>query len=701
MKTTIRTILCAAAVVIAAISCQKSIDPANPAEEGKGTIDICVNGLMGEYTQQDGVKSSLVNNVRVAWATGDVVYVFDGSKYLGKLTAALDKKADEDRYAKLGGTISAPATTPCVLSLVHSSLMTEPAAGAEVSELSIDMSAQSTATVPFVAYATLEYTGTTITDVVPFQFATSVIKVNCTGLKANTAITSATLSNVNTECKLTLSGTSAPTVSGDTNGTITRAGNSYFAAVKVNDEGEAVFQIAVPVLETATGERVLTIEQGSDEVKDKKFTTNSLDAATSVNTICQLVRLPAGAPAGALPGVFSVSADKKVYFSQGNLWYGKVGDAQTATFNFEANQYSFAGSWDASHVSHFTWSSTVEAAVGNNSGGYLFCDESHKVSVDGGEAIYYALSKDEWTYLFNNHSKKLASVNGVNGYVIAPDNVTLQAKKTSYTATELNDANLVFLPAAGFRYGSDVYDVGDDGYYWSSTAIGSNYAYLVLFDSPYVYPDYSGGRALGCSVRLVTDASVTPAPTPTNTGTAKATIGGSQVDVNWIQLWADGPKFAEYNVGVTDGNAESYGEYYTWGGNQDVQGVESPTYKSGTDPLTGADDTATNLWGGNWRMPTKAEFENLLSNCNVVWTTVNGKSGRKFTGKGAYASNSVFLPAAGFCLVGDVLNQGKDGNYWSSTPNGSPYYMCFGSGYQYVDINGRSLGCSVRAVLAE
>ena len=497
MKRITLIILAVAAILSGSASCQKSIDPANPAEEGKGTIDICVNGLMGEYTQQDGVKSSLVNNVRVAWATGDVVYVFDGSKYLGKLTAALDKKADEDRYAKLGGTISAPATTPCVLSLIHSSLMTEPAAGAEVSELSIDMSAQSTTTVPFVAYATLEYTGTTITDVVPFQFATSVIKVNCTGLKANTAITSATLSNVNTECKLTLSGTSAPTVSGDTNGIITRAGNSYFAAVKVNDEGEAVFQIAVPVLETATGERVLTIEQGSDEVKDKKFTTNSLDAATSVNTVCQLV----GLPADAHKGVFSVSANKKVYFSQGNLWadYNKA-------LHFEANQYSFAGIFDADHRSYFTWSSTVEAAVGNtNSGDNLFCDESHKVSVDGSEAIYYALSKYEWRYLFNNHSKKWATVNSVKGYVIAPDNVILQAKKTSYTATELNDANLVFLPAAGLRYGSYVYNVGVSGYYWSSSAYDSDHAYDVNFDSDDVYLDFIDFRNFGFSVRLITE----------------------------------------------------------------------------------------------------------------------------------------------------------------------------------------------------
>ena len=217
-------------------------------------------------------------------------------------------------------------------------------------------------------------------------------------------------------------------------------------------------------------------------------------------------------PAGALPGVFSVSADKKVHFSKGNLWYGKVGYAQTATFNFEANQYSSASSWDASHVSHFTWSSTVEAAVGNNnSGDYLFCDESHKVSVDGGEAIYYALSKDEWTYLFSNHSYKWASVNEVNGYVIAPDGFSGTLADTYANDAALAANNLVFLPAAGSRNGSNVSNVGDDGLYWSSTADDEYNAYFVFFYSDFVYPVYSDYRNYGFSVRLVTEGD-SPAP---------------------------------------------------------------------------------------------------------------------------------------------------------------------------------------------
>ena len=120
--------------------------------------------------------------------------------------------------------------------------------------------------------------------------------------------------------------------------------------------------------------------------------------------------------------------------------------------------------------------------------------------------------------------------------------------------------------------------------------------------------------------------------------------------------------------------------------------------------LTDEYDAAIQHWGGNWRMPTKAELEALLSNCTVEWTQVNSVNGRKFTGKGAYASNSVFLPAAGYCYYGNVGGQGYVGIYWSSTPYGSyyAYYLYFDSGYQFVDnFYYRYYGFSVRAVLAE
>ena len=169
-----------------------------------------------------------------------------------------------------------------------------------------------------------------------------------------------------------------------------------------------------------------------------------------------------------------------------------------------------------------------------------------------------------------------------------------------------------------------------------------------------------------------------------HTGKATATINGKTVDVNWIQLWENGPKFAEYNVGVEDGKAESYGDYYEW------------------------DDTAIKQWGNNWRVPTKEEFDALLNNenCTYTWTTNYKGSGIKgllCIGKGDYSSSSVFFPAASNCIEGGVYEQGYYGYYWSSTPDGSDgaYSLYFDSYSQCVNFFGRCGGCSVRAVLAK
>ena len=182
-------------------------------------------------------------------------------------------------------------------------------------------------------------------------------------------------------------------------------------------------------------------------------------------------------------------------------------------------------------------------------------------------------------------------------------------------------------------------------------------------------------------------------------GTEKRNGG---IDVNWVKLWADGPKFAEYNVGAT--SASEYGGHYNWGMSEEHTSDNCNNYKSGTSALTGTDDTATKLWGSNWRMPTQAELQALLDNCDVEWKEVNGLPGRKFTGRGKYSSNSVFLPAAGFLYEGK-LKLPVYGFYWSCTPydTDEAYYLIFdsGDGDQVVVRDIRTAGYSVRAVLAE
>ena len=219
---------------------------------------------------------------------------------------------------------------------------------------------------------------------------------------------------------------------------------------------------------------------------------------------------------GKLPGLFTIGKgtdgtpgtedDVQVRFSQGNLWYGKVGSATTATFNFEANQYdstpSANGSWSTSHVSHFFWSKTPSVAyaqsysdAGASDNDVFFTNqEGFKVSVGGTEQTgWRTLSQQEWEYLFKSRTnasslyKYGVTVCGkTNCLIIAPDNWDTSANplNASYDATAwatAEAAGLVCLPAAGRREVSSVGNVGSYGDYWSSTTIGSDTANFFYF----------------------------------------------------------------------------------------------------------------------------------------------------------------------------------------------------------------------------
>lgn len=196
-----------------------------------------------------------------------------------------------------------------------------------------------------------------------------------------------------------------------------------------------------------------------------------------------------------------------------------------------------------------------------------------------------------------------------------------------------------------------------------------------------------------CEVKSTIKVVFKDAPATTGTATRSG-----EVEVKWIQLWKGGPKFAEYNVGAV--SETDYGGYYAWGGNQS----KVDDHNTGYAVLSGDDDTATKLWGENWRMPTEEELQALLANCDVEWITVGGvTTGCKFTGtKAPYNANSIFLPAAGYCESGGVYGQNY-GHYWSSTPNGG-FAACgldFGSSYHSTSYDHRNHGRSVRPVLVE
>jgi uncharacterized protein YjdB len=93
-------------------------------------------------------------------------------------------------------------------------------------------------------------------------------------------------------------------------------------------------------------------------------------------------------------------------------------------------------------------------------------------------------------------------------------------------------------------------------------------------------------------------------------------------------------------------------------------------FTDGKTVLDSEDDAAHVNLGGNWRMPTKDEQDELQNNCTWKWTSMNGINGQKVTGPNG---NSIFLPAAGYRYDAYYLsNESFRGRFWSSSLY--PYY---------------------------
>ena len=152
-------------------------------------------------------------------------------------------------------------------------------------------------------------------------------------------------------------------------------------------------------------------------------------------------------------------------------------------------------------------------------------------------------------------------------------------------------------------------------------------------------------------------------------------------------------KWATCNVGAT--KPEEYGDYFAWGEVEPKEVYDWTTYKwcnGSSNTLTKynnkssygtvdnktilelCDDAARANWGGNWRMPTKAEQDELRENCTWTWTNQNGISGYKVTSnKSGYTGKSIFLPAAGYGSDSSLNSVGSVSFYWSSSLTGYPY----------------------------
>ena len=196
-----------------------------------------------------------------------------------------------------------------------------------------------------------------------------------------------------------------------------------------------------------------------------------------------------------------------------------------------------------------------------------------------------------------------------------------------------------------------------------------------------------------------------------------------------VQLWANGPYWAECNVGAT--KPEETGYYFWWGDTvgykrnaandgwvssqdgtttilfspsdatagqtfgKDNATLQSEGWIDASGNLTMAHDAARAHLGGTWRMPTDAEIQALIANTTTEWVTDyqgTGVAGRLVKGKDAYAEKSIFIPAAGNGYGSSLNYSGSDGYCWSSTPDAG--YSGYAWDLRFVSSGFDRYGCS-------
>ena len=430
----------------------------------------------------------------ITWSEGDKLYVSDGASWLGSLTLVGDGGSSQGTFTGNIAGIDETETTCHFFYLGHDNGMEEPTgtAAANISLASQDGT---------LAGAMKYHAGYGRTDVTveSGEYQGYVVM--------NTKIAMAHINFTKDSQPYT--------------GSVTMGGTGISNTLTVSPDGSFSGSGTDGItIGGTTGERYVTlIPTETADVLNVAFTgdaTGSMTFAKGIheNKFYGMKDAIAVTLEAAAAPKFSVSDTTTVEFAPGNLYW------DGSAFRFEANQWSFASTWDTLHVNHFFWSKSASVAYAGSysESGTTTFDEfftnSSSFQVAGETAgTWRTLSNDEWGYLLNTrtNASSLRAWKGLdsgahNGLVILPDGTeNPSAVMGGITSTaDLATSGAVFLPAAGFRYGTVVSGVGSVGDYWSSTPHEdlAGYAYYVYFSSGNVYTRLDN-RYYGDAVRLV------------------------------------------------------------------------------------------------------------------------------------------------------------------------------------------------------
>ena len=194
-----------------------------------------------------------------------------------------------------------------------------------------------------------------------------------------------------------------------------------------------------------------------------------------------------GLPSGLLWATCNVGATTPEGYGDYFAW----GETQPkSVYSWDTYKYYRCDDYGCGYTKYCNNSSYGYNGYMDNLTTLLSGDDAATVNWEGGARMP---TYNEWIELYKHCSSTWMTMNGVNGRCFTEPN-----------------GNSLFLPAAGYRGGDELYTVGSYGFYWSST-LGTYYPYIAwyfYFNSGESYMDFffNGGRTPGRSVRAVRSA---------------------------------------------------------------------------------------------------------------------------------------------------------------------------------------------------
>lgn len=174
-------------------------------------------------------------------------------------------------------------------------------------------------------------------------------------------------------------------------------------------------------------------------------------------------------------------------------------------------------------------------------------------------------------------------------------------------------------------------------------------------------------------------------------------------DIQVVDLGlTSGTLWTDRNIGAS--SPEDAGDYFRFGETTPYTYNSPYEYEDIEGEISGTDrDAATAILGKEYQTPTRLQMKELLDECTLEWTVLNGVVGVNVFGPNG---NFIFMSAAG-CRIyyrNSILGVGEKGAYWSASPYGNnrSRYMVFANGvnrdYWKIQSDNRGYAISIRAV---